>query len=293
MKFSKGHELIALCREHDMKIYEVMLKKEQENTGASQEEIFQRMQVSLEIMKKSVESGLTEEVRSLSGLIGGDAKKIYQRASEQKTVCGPLMSKAMSRAMAVLEVNAAMGKIVAAPTAGSCGILPGTLLTVAEEYELTDEDLINALITASAIGYIISKNATVSGAEGGCQAETGSAAAMAAGAIVEMLGGTPEAALHASAIAIKNTLGLVCDPVAGLVESPCEKRNGIGAANALISAEMVLAGVESLIPFDEVVEAMFQVGRSLPFELRESALGGLAATPTAQGIQKRLFCCRG
>ncbi|GAB6088003.1 L-serine ammonia-lyase, iron-sulfur-dependent, subunit alpha [Alkaliphilus crotonatoxidans] len=289
MNFSSGIELLELCAENNLKIYQVMLLKEMEATGLTADEILEKMRVSLEIMKNAVKMGLEEEIKSVSGLIGGDAKKIYNRHGREKSVCGSLMSRAISRSMAVLEVNAAMGKIVAAPTAGSSGILPGTLITIVEEFNLSEEALLNGIITASAIGFIISKNATVAGAEGGCQAETGSAAAMAAGAIVEMMGGTPEEALHAAAIALKNVLGLVCDPIAGLVEAPCEKRNGIGAANALISAEMALAGVKSIIPFDEVVESMYRVGRCLPFELRESALGGLAATPTGQKIKKEIL----
>ncbi len=289
MNFSKGNELLSLCKEHNFKIYEVMIHKEIESTGTTEAEILDKMKIGLEIMRNAIDMGLEEGIKSVSGLIGGDAKRIYDRNIEKKSVCGSLMSRAISRAMAVLEVNAAMGKIVAAPTAGSSGILPGTLITIAEEFDLTEEVLLRGLITASAIGLIISKNATVAGAEGGCQAETGSAAAMAAGAIVEMMGGSAEEALHAGAIALKNVLGLVCDPIAGLVEAPCEKRNGIGAANALISAEMALAGVKSIIPFDEVVDAMYRVGRCLPFELRESALGGLAATPTGQRIKKDIL----
>ncbi|WP_026475723.1 L-serine ammonia-lyase, iron-sulfur-dependent, subunit alpha [Alkaliphilus transvaalensis] len=289
MTFTNGQELITLCKEKNLKIYEVMIQKEMELTGLSEAEIKNKLKISLDIMKQAVERGLTEDIKSVSGLIGGDAKKITERNDKTRSVCGSLMSKAISRSMAVLEVNAAMGRIVAAPTAGSSGIVPGTLLTIAEEFSLDDERLVEGLLTASGVGFIISRNATVAGAEGGCQAETGSAAAMAAAAIVEMMGGTPEAALHGAAACLKNVLGLVCDPIAGLVEAPCEKRNAIGAANALISAEMALAGVESIIPFDEVVDAMYRVGRTLPFELRESAIGGLAGTPTGQRIKKEIL----
>ncbi|MBM7615792.1 L-serine ammonia-lyase, iron-sulfur-dependent, subunit alpha [Alkaliphilus hydrothermalis] len=289
MPFNNGQELIESCKENNQKIHEVMLAKEVEVSGLTEEEIKDKLRVSLDIMKKAIERGLTEDMKSVGGLIGGDAKKIKERNEREKSVCGSLMSKAISRSMAVLEVNAAMGKIVAAPTAGSSGILPATLITVGEEFDLDDEVLLQGLITASAVGLIISKNATVAGAEGGCQAETGSAAAMAAAAVVEMMGGNPEMALHAASACLKNVLGLVCDPIAGLVEAPCEKRNAIGAANALISAEMALAGVKSIIPFDEVVQAMYRVGRSLPFELRESAIGGLAGTPTGQRIKREIL----
>ncbi len=289
MNFTNGKELLDLCNEHNKKIYEVMLAKEVELSGLSEEEIRGKMRESLEIMKSAVNSGLNEEIKSLSGLIGGEGKKIKERRDTNKPVCGLVMSKAISSAMAVLEVNAAMGRIVAAPTAGSCGIIPGTLITMQEEFGLEDEDIINALITASAIGMIITKNATVAGAEGGCQAETGSAAGMAAGAVVELMGGTPEASLSAASMCIKNILGLVCDPIAGLVEVPCQTRNAMGAANALICAEIALSGVSSIIPFDEVVDTMYKVGRSIPFELRETALGGLADTPTGRKIQKQVL----
>lgn len=289
MNFTKGTELLELCRKYNKKISQVMMEREITISDMSKEEIINKMKVSLEIMKNSAEKGLMEDIKSIGGLIGGDARKIKERSDKDKPVCGLVMSKAISRAMAVLEINAAMGKIVAAPTAGSSGILPGTIITIAEEFNLHDIELVEALMTASAIGMIISRNATVAGAEGGCQAETGSAAAMAAAAIVELMGGTPEMALDAAAICIKNVLGLVCDPIAGLVEAPCETRNAIGAANALISAEMALAGVKSIIPFDEVVDTMYRVGRCLPMELRETALGGLAATPTGKKLQQQIF----
>lgn len=289
MNFTRGEELLALCGEQKLCIHEVMLKREVELTSLSDVAIYAKLNESLSIMKKAVLQGLTSDIKSVSGLIGGDAKKVKEKSERVKSVCGLLMSKAISRSMAVLEVNAAMGKIVAAPTAGSSGIVPGVLLTVAEEFALSEDSLFKGLLTAGAVGMLITRNATVAGAEGGCQAETGSAAAMAAAAVVEMLGGSPAAALHAGAICLQNVLGLVCDPVAGLVEVPCEHRNALGAANALISAEMALAGVVSVIPFDEVVEAMYRVGKSLPCELRETALGGLAGTPTGQRIKRELF----
>lgn len=289
MNFTNGQELLEVCNKYNKKIHEVMLEKESKMSGAPKEKIRENIKESLDIMKSAVNNALTKDIKSVSGLIGGEAKKIHERSKTNKPVCGSLMSKAISSSMGVLEVNASMGKIVAAPTAGSSGILPGTLIPLQEEFNLTDDDLIDAIITASAVGMIITKNATVAGAEGGCQAETGSAAAMAAAAIVEIMGGSPEASLHAASKCINNILGLVCDPIAGLVEAPCQSRNAIGAANALICAEMALAGVTSVIPFDEVVETMYRVGRDLPFELRETALGGLAATPTGKKIQKQVL----
>ena len=289
MNFTKGYELLKLCESKNNKISEIMLQREREISACTEIDIINKMKKSLDIMRASMNQGLSGEIKSVGGLIGGDARKIKLRSETSEPICGFIMSKAISRAMAVLEVNASMGKIVAAPTAGSSGIIPGTLFTVAEQFNFKDGKIIDGLLAASAIGMLISRNATVAGAEGGCQAETGSAAAMSAAGIVEMMGGTPQMALSAAAICIKNVLGLVCDPVAGLVEAPCESRNAIGAANALISAEMALAGVKSLIPFDEVVDTMYKVGRCMPEELKETALGGLAATPTAKRLQAKIF----
>lgn len=288
-KFNSGQELIERCEKYNKEIWEIMLLREVENSEKTKEEIFDLMKENLNVMKKAVEKGLVEDIKSVSGLVGGDAKLLRQRYEANNTVSGSRMLKAVASAMAVLEVNASMGQVVAAPTAGSCGILPGVLITIGEELNIDEDKLVNALFTASAIGLIISQNATVSGAEGGCQAETGTASAMAAAAIVEILGGSPEEALHASAMTLKNILGLVCDPIAGLVESPCVKRNAIGTANALISADMALAGIKSIIPFDEVVDAMYRVGKSLPMTLKETALGGLAATPTGKRIMNEVF----
>lgn len=289
MNFINGQELLNICEETKRTIYDVCLEREVEISGLSKEEIQEKMAHSLQIMKNAAKKALVEDIKSMGGLIGGEAKKLTKGREDRKPVCGELMSKAMSYAMGTLEVNASMGLVVAAPTAGSCGILPGALVAMAEEFGLDDETLLKGLFTASAIGVIITRNATVAGAEGGCQAETGAAAAMASAAVVEMMGGSPRQALDSAAICLKNIMGLVCDPIAGLVEAPCQKRNAIGVANALISAEMVLCNVPSLIPFDEAVEAMYKVGRSLPFELRETALGGVAATPTGCNMCKKIF----
>ncbi|MCT4585035.1 MAG: L-serine ammonia-lyase, iron-sulfur-dependent, subunit alpha [Peptostreptococcaceae bacterium] len=289
MEFKDGKELLELCEKNNKKIYEICIERECFKSNLNKDEVIKKMQVSFNIMKESVEAGLNNDKKSLGGLIGGEGKKILNRSKETKSVCGQLMSKAIASAMGVMEINATMGLVVAAPTAGSCGILPASLMTIKEEFDFSDEDIINALFTASAIGLIVTKNATVAGAEGGCQAETGTASAMSSAAIVELMGGSPKQALDAAAITFKNIMGLVCDPIAGLVEAPCQKRNAIGVSNALISAEMVLAGVNSIIPFDEVVEAMYKVGRGLPYELRETALGGVACTKTGCKITKSIF----
>lgn len=278
--FTSGEELIAICKKEGLTISEVMLRRQQE------------LKTTLHAMKRSVEEGLTEELESVSGLSGGDAMRLNDRA-EKNALSGTLAAKAAAASMAVVEVNAAMGRIVAAPTAGASGILPGVLFTCAKERGWNDEKLLSGLLTAGAIGSIIAANASISGAEHGCQAETGSAAAMAAAALCELDGGSADRCLNAAAIALKNValknvMGLVCDPVAGLVECPCIKRNALGAMNALISADMALAGIPSLIPFDETVMAMRSVGRLMSPDLRETARGGCAATPTGRAIRKKL-----
>ena len=279
MNFQTAEELLNLCKEHKLPISKVMLEREKTIGHMSEEEIIKGLEHAYEIMQNAIKRSLTEDLVSMGGLIGGEAKKIYKR--KDRSACGSLVSRAISYAMGVLEVNTSMGLIVAAPTAGSSGVIPGVFVAIQEEYEFTKEQMLEALLNAGAIGYLITRNATVSGAEGGCQAEIGSASAMAASAVTELLGGTPEQCLDAASTALANILGLVCDPIGGLVEAPCQNRNGMGASNALISAEITLSGIKHLVPFDETVEAMYKVGRSMPFELRETALGGLAATKTA------------
>jgi L-serine dehydratase len=284
-----GKELVDICTAEKIAIWEYALKLEERESGLSKREIISKMERNLQVMKEAAEYGLNNKVRSLSGLSGGDAYKLNQYLEQDTNLTGNFMIKAMARALSCSEVNASMGRIVAAPTAGSCGILPAVIITAGEKLNKSDEELIQALFTASVVGVIIAQNATVSGAEGGCQAECGSAAAMGAAAVVEMMGGTPAMALHAGAIVIQNILGLVCDPIAGLVEEPCSKRNAAGAVSALTTVDMVLAGIQSIIPFDEVVVAMYKVGRSMPCELRETALGGLAATPTGIKLMKKII----
>ena len=284
-----GAELLEICRENNFSLAEYAIQYEMESKNCTREDVIKGMEKVLQVMKEAANEGQEKEVYSVSGLIGGDAYKLKKYLEKGDTLTGNVMVGAMARALSCSEVNASMGKIIACPTAGSCGILPAVMLTAKERLNLQDEDLLYGLLAASAIGLIIGKNATFSGAEGGCQAECGSASAMAAGALVELMGGTPEMSLNAAAIVIKNILGLVCDPVAGLVEIPCAKRNASGAVNAICAADLVMAGIESKIPFDDTVSAMAQVGKALPETLRETALGGVAITKTGLMLKKKVF----
>lgn len=251
----------------------------------TEETLFERMNNNLKVMRGSVEAGLSGTRRSVSGLVGGDAAKVEEHRKKGNSLVGMEISGAIAKALAVAEINACMGKIVAAPTAGSCGVLPAVLLTVEEVCQSSDRDIILALFTAAGLGMVLTERASVSGAEGGCQAEIGSAAAMAAAAAVELAGGSPRQTADAAAIAMKSMLGLVCDPVGGLVEVPCVKRNATGATIALAAAEMALSGVRSAIPIDEVIDTMGRVGKQMPCALKETAQGGLAVTPTGRRIQ--------
>ncbi len=281
MDFRNGNELLELCKQEDCLISQVMRRREWELGEMAPDRVEAKMARALEIMRESATQPLKHPVRSMGGLIGGEAKRLAAHAAKKKSLCGPVLQRAITYAMGVLEVNASMGLIVAAPTAGSSGVVPGLLLALQDEYRISDERLLDGLFNAGAVGYLAMRNATVAGAVGGCQAEVGVAAAMAASAAVELMGGTPQQSLDAASTVMMNMLGLVCDPVGGLVEYPCQSRNAAGVANALVAAEMALSGVPQLIPFDEMLEAMYQVGRRLPAELRETALGGCAATPSA------------
>lgn len=283
-----GIQMLNECRKHNISISEYTIKEEIKKTEDTLFNVLKKMNKNLQVMKQAVDYGTKNNVKSLSGFIGGNGFKLNNYASSGNTLTGEFIVKAMARAVACSEVNAAMGKIVAAPTAGSCGILPAVIITAGEKLQKSEEELVRALFTASGVGILIAKNATLSGAEGGCQAECGSAAAMGAAAVVEMMGGTPDMALDAAAMVIKNTLGLVCDPIAGLVEVPCAKRNIAGAVSALTMADIVMGGVKSIIPFDDCVTAMYRVGKQLPCELRETAMGGLATTKTGEKLRKQL-----
>lgn len=289
MDFFNGEGLLKLCKENNKKISEVMLAREIQLGKTTKEEVYKKLAYSISIMKNSTTEPLKKPVNSMGGLLGGESKAVYDNAfmAGSMPLCGCVLSKAIAYSMAVLEVNASMGLIVAAPTAGSAGVIPGAVLSVCEEYNLGEDAIYSGLLNASAIGYIIMRNASVSGAEAGCQAEVGAASAMAASAVTELLGGTPSQCLNAAAIAMSNLLGLVCDPIAGLVESPCQSRNAIGVSNAFTSAQIALSGVCHPVPFDEMVEAMYKVGLSLPFELRETALGGNASTPTGCNLCRK------
>lgn len=286
MDFESGKELLEICERENMLISDVMLKRECDETGETPDEVLAKLRISLDIMRESCKASIDTPVRSMGGLIGGEARKMM--CSPYK-LSGPLLTTAMSYAMSVLEVNASMGLIVAAPTAGSSGVVPGCLVALDEYNELGEEMLLKGLLNASAVGYLFMRNASVAGAEGGCQAEVGAASAMAASAIVELSGGRPNRALNAAAFAISNILGMVCDPIAGLVESPCQNRNAIGVMNAFTGAQLSLAGITHPVPFDEMVDSMIQVGRSLPMELRETALGGCACTPTGCDLSCRIL----
>ena len=288
LTYQSVKELCQLAEQEHITISQVLLSDQARQTERSEQELYAQMSVRLQVMREAIQLGMDEELRSTSGLSGGDAAKMLRYATEGG-MAGTFVNQAIARALATSEYNAAMGKIVAAPTAGSCGIIPGTLLSVLEAGQCSEQQAVMALFTAGGIGMIISNRATLAGAEGGCQAECGSAAAMAAAALVELRGGTPTQSAHACAMALKNQLGLVCDPVAGLVEVPCIKRNVAGVMIAFSAAEMALAGIASKIPVDECIGAMYQVGNALPSALRETAQGGLAATPTGIRIKKEIF----
>lgn len=281
MDFKKAAELLSLCKEYDKPISQIMMDRECEMTEKPLDEIRSRMAVSFQIMKDATKEAINQPSQSMGGLIGGESRKLSDLQSSGKNIAGNLISKAIAYSMGVLEVNASMGLIVAAPTAGSSGVIPGVLLALQEEYDFTDDQIIDALFTCSAIGYLAMLNATVAGAVGGCQAEIGVAAAMAAAAVVELMGGTPEQCTDAASTVLMNMLGLVCDPVGGLVEYPCQNRNASGASNAIVAAEISLAGIHQLIPLDEMMDIMYTVGKKLPAELRETALGGCALSPSA------------
>ena len=281
MDFKSSVELLELCRQTQCPISEVMRRRECELGETTRDQVDHRMAKVLEIMRASAALPLKKPSKSMGGLIGGESKKLYDHAARGKAICGDILQRAMTYAMGVAEVNASMGLIVAAPTAGSAGIVPGLLLALQDCYKISNDRLVDALFNAGAVGYLAMRNATVAGAVGGCQAEVGVAAAMAASATVELMGGAPEQCMDAGSTVLMNLLGLVCDPVGGLVEYPCQNRNAAGVANALIAAELSLSGVKQLIPFDEMLETMYAVGRRIPIELRETALGGCAATPSA------------
>ena len=276
--FSNGRELLDLCKRHDAGIGTVMRLREESLFSPGFDE---RMAHVLQVMRESSTRAIENPRPSLGGFIGGEARLLSQASdTAAASLVGAPLTQAVTRAMAVLEQNATMGVIVAAPTAGSSGVVPGCVISAGEALGTGEKDVQQALWCAAAVGMLLSRNASVAGAEGGCQAEVGSAAAMAAAALAQMLGGTPEQALNASSIALGNLLGLACDPIGGLVEAPCQNRNAIGVACAFTATQLSLAGIKAPVPFDEAADAMLRVGRMLPLELRETALGGLATCPS-------------
>ncbi|MEB7420633.1 L-serine ammonia-lyase, iron-sulfur-dependent, subunit alpha [Staphylococcus arlettae] len=286
--FKSIKELVEICETENKKIHEVMLEQEMSITGLTADEVYANMDKNLQTMENALDEGL-EGVTSTTGLTGGDAVLIKNYIASGQSLAGNTLLDAVSKAVATNEVNAAMGKICATPTAGSAGVVPGVLFGLKPRLNPSRKDMLNFLLTSGAFGFVVANNASISGAAGGCQAEVGSAAAMAAGATVELAGGTPQQSAEAFAICLKNMLGLVCDPVAGLVEVPCVKRNAAGASNAIVSADMALAGVTSRIPTDEVIEAMYKIGQTMPSALRETGRGGLAGTPTGQRLKQEIF----
>ena len=292
LSYESISELYKTAEAQHKLIRDIVLEDQAAQLEQPREALIRQMEENLTVMLEAIENGSKQGVKSTSGLTGGDAYRLKQMIDAGKNLCGDIMSNAIQMAMAVSEINAAMGKIVAAPTAGSCGILPGALGALIKVRSIPREEVVLSMFTAGAIGMVVANKASIAGASGGCQAECGTASAMAAACIVELLGGTPEMAAHAVAITLKCILGLVCDPVAGLVEIPCIKRNASGVTLAFTAAELALAGIKSAIPVDETIEALKRVGDGLPAALRETAQGGLAITPTGQVLEQQVFGTR-
>ena len=287
MALDSMKEIFERSARENIPFWEIVLQYDMEERQVSRQASMAKMLLTWQAIQDAADS-YTGTQRSVSGLVGGDGLKMRLYARRGESIGGEFMDEVIVQAISMAESNACMRRIVAAPTAGSCGVVPAVLLPLCEREHYTQHELLEALYVASGIGAVIAYRASISGAAGGCQAEIGTASAMAAGALVSLRGGTNEQIGHAVAMALKNLMGLVCDPVAGLVEVPCVKRNVIGAVNAISAAVMALAGIESRIPVDEVIDAMGEVGRRMPVEFRETALGGLAATPTGKAVKERM-----
>lgn len=287
MALDSMKEIFERSARENIPFWEIVLQYDMEERQVSRQASMAKMLSTWQAIQDAADS-YTGTQRSVSGLVGGDGLKMRLYARRGESIGGEFMDEVIVQAISMAESNACMRRIVAAPTAGSCGVVPAVLLPLCEREHYTQHELLEALYVASGIGAVIAYRASISGAAGGCQAEIGTASAMAAGALVSLRGGTNEQIGHAVAMALKNLMGLVCDPVAGLVEDPCVKRNVIGAVNAISAADMALAGIESRIPVDEVIDAMGEVGRRMPVEFRETALGGLAATPTGKAVKERM-----
>ena len=290
-QYSSQKDIEEITSKFGVSISQMAILHEAERQEAQRETVIAQMKAAMNVMKANIQAGTVSTEPSIGGLIGQNAAKMHAYAQNRKPLCGSMLSSAIAYALAVTEENARMKRITACPTAGACGVVPGCLFAVCEQRGLAEDKMLDGLFNSSAVGIVIASNATISGAEGGCQAEIGAASAMAASALTEISGGSVSACLHAAAIALKNILGLVCDPVAGLVEVPCSKRNAMGVANAFAAADMALSGITSVIPLDEVVKAMKEVGRALPYELKETAKGGVAASATARDIKQRMHQC--
>ena len=289
LKYESVCELVSEAEKQGIRISELVLKDQAEAMDSTELEIYEKMEIDFQVMVQSVQTGQQKNQRSMSGLTGGEGYKMKKYSAEKGGLCGSFLTGAISRALAVAGCNASMGRIVAAPTAGSCGILPGCLVSLWEERQIPEQEIVMSMFTAGAFGMVMANRSSIAGAQGGCQAECGSAAAMAAAALTELMGGTPAQCADACAIAVANQMGLVCDPVAGLVEIPCIKRNVSGLVIAFSSADLALAGIEAKIPADECLDAMRSVGDTMPEALKETAKGGLAATPTGIRLQKKVF----
>ncbi|MEH7083863.1 L-serine ammonia-lyase, iron-sulfur-dependent, subunit alpha [Neobacillus drentensis] len=289
MTFTSLRELMEVAEKEKTTIADLMIYTEVQQKGDPRETILEKMTEQLAVMEEAVRKGTMSPVMSRTGLTGGDGHRLHQYAQNGNTFVNPATLSAAANALAVSEVNAAMGRIVATPTAGSAGILPAVLVHALDSGKFTRKQIVQSMFTASALGLVIANKASISGAAGGCQAEVGSATAMAAGTLVELAGGTPTQVGNAVGIALKNSLGLVCDPVAGLVEIPCIIRNGLHAITAQAAADMALAGIVSTIPPDEVVHVMHEVGQQMPESLRETGIGGLAGTPTGKKLKEQIF----
>ncbi len=280
-------DLLRVQQETGKPLHQIILEEEMALTDCGQQQIYDRLRERYQVMQTSAQRALAQPQQMVLGLISGQSA-CQQKHAQGESICGGFLNELMAMALSCSEVNASMGRICAAPTAGSCGILPAVLLSVGKKYNASEQQMLDALLVAAGFGAVITRNATVSGAEGGCQAECGAAAAMAAAAAVMLAGGSARMAANACAIALMNVMGLVCDPVAGLVQLPCSFRNASGAVNAVISADLALAGQDPKIPADECIDAMYKVGKKLPMELRETALGGIAVQPAGKAFAEQL-----
>lgn len=287
MSYNSIKDILTACKKDNLEFYQVILNEQVNETLCTKDEIFEKMHSMYNVMKQTI-TEYDKNAVSSSKMAGGNGELLHQYNTKNETLLGKYLSKVIENAVKTAESNACMKRIVAAPTAGSCGIIPAVFITFQEQYHIDENEIIKALLVSSGIGNVIAQNASISGAQGGCQAEIGSASAMAAGGLAYLNGGDNETIVNAASIALKNMLGLVCDPVAGLVEVPCIKRNATGASNAVVACQMALAGIKSIIPLDEIIDSMYEIGCTMPSCLKETSQAGLAVTPTAKKIEENL-----